>query len=91
MNKTKSKPYGNLIDQTFFSFNKALINNNPQRKTQTNKDQHCQTENDESPGAEHSIENDLEDTETTKTLVISNLVPKLLKDGTAEGIIPLYS
>ena len=69
-----------------------MIKNNPQRKTQTNKDRHCQTENDESPGAEHSKENDLEDTETTKTLVISNLMPKLLlDDGIAEGIIPLYS
>ena len=36
--------------------------------------------------------NDLEDTETTQTLAISNLMPKLLlDDGIAERIMPLYS
>ena len=69
-----------------------MINNNPQKKTQTNKDRHCQLKMINHQEQKILKKNDLEDTETTKTLAISNLMPKLLlDDGIAERIMPLYS
>ena len=53
---------------------------------------YSQTENDETPGAEHPNENDSEDTETNKTSAIPNFMPQVLPDdGTAKGIYSLNS
>ena len=41
---------------------------------------HCQIENDETPGAEYTNENDSEDTITNKTSAISNFMPQVLPD-----------
>ena len=42
LNKMKSEPYRDLVDQMFQQFNENLINN---------QDPHSQIENDETPGA----------------------------------------
>ena len=70
MNKTKLKPYGDLGDQAFSQFNENSINN---------QDPHSQIENEETPDAEYSNENDSEDTETKKTSEISNFMPQMMK------------
>ena len=70
MNKTKLEPYGDLGDQAFSQFNENSINN---------QDPHSQIENEETPDAEYSNENDSEDTETKKTSEISNFMPQMMK------------
>ena len=70
MNKTKLEQYGDLGDQAFSQFNENSINN---------QDPHSQIENEETPDAEYSNENDSEDTETKKTSEISNFMPQMMK------------
>ena len=62
--KIKFEPYDGLVYQAFSRCNENSINNH---------DPHRQTENDETPGAEYSTENDSEDTEAIKTSTIPNL------------------
>ena len=62
--KIKFEPYDGLVYQAFSQCNENSINNH---------DPHRQTENDETPGAEYSTENDSEDTEAIKTSTIPNL------------------
>ena len=68
--QNKFEPYGDLVDQTFSQFNENYINN---------QDSHSQIENDETPGAEYTNENYLEDTET-KLPQFPNFMPKILPD-----------
>ena len=71
INKIKSEPYDDFVDEAYSKFNETLMKN---------QDPHSQTENDEIPGVKHSYENDSEDTETVETFAIPNFMPKILPD-----------
>ena len=64
-NKIMFEQYGDLVDQAFSQFDENSINN---------QDSHRQIENDETPRAEYSTENDSDNTEIKKSSAILNLM-----------------
>ena len=82
INKIKSEPHGNLIDQSFSQFDETMI---------YKQDSNDKIENDETPEVEYCNENGSEDAETNQAATPIFMPQKLPDDEIAEGVNSLNS